>query len=103
MGEKVGKIEEFKFFKDTACVHMEEREFIAFCEIYALFNPEDKEFNEELTELYIPALTKWGHSKWYRDTLTDLAFALSSKKRRDQSEDASNLLEEIEIAEESNV
>lgn len=93
MGERVGRI--VPFLKDTACVHVEEREIIAWCEIYPLLNPEDKEFNEFLKNVAVPALTKLGMSKWYRDTITDLALALSQKERGKVEESAKDILKDI--------
>lgn len=92
MSEKVGRI--LGFMKDTACVHVEQREEIAFCEIYKLINPDDKGFNEFLDGVAIPALVKLGQGRWYRDTITDLGFALSGRKVSRVEEDAKGILEE---------
>lgn len=93
MAEKVGRIKEFAFMKETAMVHIEEREIIAWCYIYELINPEDKEFIDYLKKTVIPALTKLGRSRWYRDTLTDLAFALSARKRKGKTHDVKDVLD----------
>lgn len=92
MGEKVGRI--LTFMKDTACVHLDEREIIAWCKIYGMVNPDDKEFNGFLESVVVPALIKLGRARWYRDTLTDLAFALSGRERKKVVEDAKYILEE---------
>ncbi len=91
MAEKVGRI--LGFMKDTACVHVEQREEIAFCEIYKLINPEDKEFNDFLNVVAIPALVKLGQARWYRDTITDLGFALSGRTFSWQDVDTKDVLE----------
>lgn len=94
MGEKVGKI--IPFLKDNACVHVEERELIAWCEIYTVLNPEDKEFNDFLLNMAIPSLRKLGMSRWYRDILTDLALALSQKEKQTTDESEKDVLKGIE-------
>lgn len=92
MSERVGKI--LKFMQEIACVHVEERELIAWCEVYPLIVPEDKDFIEFLKEVVKPVFVKVGQARWYRDTITDLGFALSLKKGKSQDEDTSNLLDE---------
>lgn len=94
MGERVGALKQFLFMQETAMVHLEERELIAYCKAYPLIFTEDKEFNDFLQETAIPVLILIGRGKWYRDTITDLSLALSSKKRRDDAEDAKDILEE---------
>jgi len=92
MSEKVGRI--LAFMKDTACVHVEQREEIAFCEIYKLINPDDMDFAKFLDGVAIPALVKLGQARWYRDTITDLGFALSGRKVSRVMEDVKGILEE---------
>ena len=95
MGTEIGVIKEFEFMKKTAMVYVDERELIAWCEAYPLINPEDEDFNELLNDVVVPVLIKVGRGRWYRDTLTDLAFALSSKgKGTGSTEDTSKILEE---------
>ena len=94
MGEKVGRLKEFEDLQETACVHIEERELIAYIGVFELLNPDAKEFNEFLQTKAKPALIKIGRQKWYRDTITDLSLALSHRKRSKKSEDAKNVLEE---------
>ena len=97
MGEKVGRIKEFKDLQETACVHIEERELIAYIEVYGLVNPEDKELIKFLEEVAKPALIKIGRARWYRDTITDLSLALSFRERSKETEDTKGILgEEIE-------
>lgn len=93
MGEKVGRIDEFKDLQETACVHIEEREIIAYIEVFALLNPNATDFNKFLKEKAKPALIKIGRQKWYRDTLTDLSLALSFKERKSRTEDTKDILE----------
>ena len=94
MGEKVGRIELFKFLQETACVHVEEREDIAWCHAYMILNPEDKEFNGFLEKVAIPVLVKVGRGRWYRDTVTDLSLALSARSGSKQTEDTKKVLDE---------
>jgi len=91
MSEKVGKL--LKFMQETACVHVQEREMIAMCEVYGLINPDDKEFNEYLEKVIKPSLIKVGQSRWYRDTITDLGFALSARDTTKREEDTTSILE----------
>jgi hypothetical protein len=101
MGERVGKL--VPFLKDTACVHVNERELIGNVRAFQVLlddtDPESKEFKDWLTQKAIPALTYIGLGKWYRDTITDLALALSKKKVRQESEDLSGLYEELGLIE----
>ena len=97
MGEKVGRIELFKFLQETACVHIEEREVIAWCHAYKIINPEDKEFNNFLDKIMIPVLIKVGRGRWYRDTITDLSLALSARGKSTQEEDIGEALKEEKV------
>ena len=92
MGEKVGRIDEFKFLRETACVHVEERQDIAWMRVYQMINPEDTEFNTFLEEVAIPALKEIGRAKWYRDTITDLSLALSLRERKADTDDTTGIL-----------
>lgn len=92
MSEKAGR--SMPFMKETACVHVEEREMIAWVESYVLLNPEDKKFVEWLMKVVKPVLMKVGRARWYRDTITDLGFALASKEKTTDTEDTKDILEE---------
>lgn len=81
MGEQVGKI--LKFLQETACIHVEEREYISIMKMYVDLFPEDKKFIEYLKTRAIPAFKHLGYGKWYRDVITDLALALSAKGAKD--------------------
>lgn len=95
MSQRAGKI--LKELQQTACVHVEEREVIAWCKIYMRINPEDKEMKEFFEKVIIPAFTELGRQRWYRDQITDLGLALSGKPSTTQTEDAEHILEkEIE-------
>lgn len=83
MGERVGKL--IPFLKQTACIHLNERELIAWLKIYALLNPQEIEFNKWLEKTAIPAFQYLGWGNWYRDTITDLALALSRGKASDKA------------------
>lgn len=91
MAERVGKI--IKFMNETACVHVQERELIAYCKMYPLIVKGDTKFNEYLKTVGIPALTILGQGRWYRDTITDLGFALSGGTGKAQTEDTSKILD----------
>jgi len=82
MGEQVGKI--LKGLQATACIHVEEREYIAIMQMYADLFPEDTEFIEYLNKRAIPAFKHLGYGKWYRDVITDLALALSARGAQDK-------------------
>jgi len=90
MSERVGKEEET--LRETACVHVEERELIGFCKAYPLIVPEDEKFNKFLKEVAIPVLTIIGRSRWYRDQITDLGLALSLSEKPTQKSDTKNIL-----------
>jgi len=93
MSEKAGR--NLPFMKETACVHVEEREMIAWVESYGLICPTDKKFKAWLEKVAKPVLMKVGRSRWYRDTITDLGFALASKgKDKSQTQDAKDILKE---------
>lgn len=88
MSEKVGKI--LSSLKDTACVHMTEREAIAMLKFFDAVVPEgerskdDEEFFTWLNKDIIPALQELGYARWYRDVITDLGLALSGAKKDDK-------------------
>lgn len=91
MGEKVGKF--LTDLRDTACLHIDEREIISIMKMYITMFPDDKEFNSFLTTRAIPAFKQLGFGKWYRDVITDLALALASKKeKKDSRVSAKNIL-----------
>jgi len=75
-------------------VHLNERELIAWCHAFKILFPEAKGFNEFLEVKAIPALTKIGLGRWYRDQITDLSLALSGKKKTDNVQDTKDVLEE---------
>jgi len=94
MGERVGALEQFSLLRETACVHLNERELIAWCHAFKILFPDAEGFNEFLEVKAIPALTKIGLGRWYRDQITDLSLALSGKKKTDNVQDAKDVLEE---------
>lgn len=67
------------FFQQIACLGKEEAEMIAYCEIYKMMFPEDKEFNSFLDKIVIPAFKKLGMVSWRRDTLTEMGLKLGQK------------------------
>jgi len=91
MSEKAGRT--MPFMKETACVHVEERELIAWIEAYPMISPEDKDFNEWLQKVAKPVLMRVGRARWYRDTITDLGFALASRDKKEASEDTQDILD----------
>jgi len=92
MSEKAGR--KLPFMRETACVHVQEREILAFIEAYPLLCPKDKKFIEFLEETVKPVMLKIGRARWYRDTITDLGFALSTKEDAvdKRTEDTKNIL-----------
>jgi len=91
MSEKVGKL--LEFMQETACVHVKEREVIGWLDAYGMINPEDEDFKKFLKEVAKPVLIRVGRAKWYRDTITDLGFALSAKEATTTEEDVSKVLD----------
>jgi len=93
MSEKAGR--NLPFMIETACVHVDEREIIAWVEAYPLICPTDTDFKKFLEEVVKPVMMKIGRSRWYRDTITDLGFALAKKGKGDsQTQDAKDILKE---------
>ncbi len=96
MGQQVGGLKDFKDMSDTALIHVEERELLAWSSCYPMICPKDKKFNKFLQEIAIPILKRVGRARWYRDIITDLSLALSSSRKGDEREDVANLLEDEE-------
>ncbi len=94
MSQKVGGI--IPFLKDTACVHLEQREMIAYCDAFIILFPEQKGFNRFLEKKATPALLRIGLGRWYRDQITDLGLALSQGGTGRQTEDTRGVLDEDE-------
>jgi len=94
MGQQLGGIKEFKDLQESACVHVQERELIAYCRAFKILFPKAKEFNEFLEKKAKPALIAIGRGRWYRDVLTDLSLALSVRGDTRAREDVSKLVEE---------
>lgn len=68
------------FLKKTACMGKEGRELIAFCEMYVILFPEDKDFVKFLKKKAIPSLALLGHADWKRDVLTDLGLSIAQRR-----------------------
>jgi len=94
MGERVGALEQFSLLRQTACVHLNEREIIGYCHAFKKLFPDAKDFNQFLEGKAIPALIDIGLGRWYRDQITDLSLALSGKKKTDNVQDTKDILEE---------
>jgi len=56
LGQEIGKIE--PFLAETSCMNYDERELVAYCQIYSIIFPEDKDFKKFLDKQAIPALKK---------------------------------------------
>ena len=67
------------FFEKTACMDVEDREYIAYCEIYKLLFPNDAEFNGFLDKVVIPAFQRIGNARWMRTEITDLGLKVGMK------------------------
>ena len=82
MSVDVGRIKDFKFLAETACMNVDERKMIGFCEIAKKLFKGDKKFVSFLDEFAKPFFEYMGRAKWNRDILTDLGLALSLRKGR---------------------
>ena len=69
-----------RFFQTIACLGKKEAEKIAYCEIYKMMFPEDKEFNKFLDDIVIPAFKKLGMVSWNRGELTEMGLKLGSER-----------------------
>ncbi len=67
------------FFEKTACMDLETRELIAYCEMYKILFPEDKTFNEFLDKVIIPAFQRLGNARWLRTEITDLGLKVGTE------------------------
>jgi len=94
MGQRVGGIKDYEFMQETAMVHLNERELIAYAKGFKILFPHAKGFIKFLEEKAIPVLTIIGRGRWYRDTITDLSLALSKGERGQDREDTRDVLEE---------
>jgi len=94
MGQQVGGLDQFKDMQESACVHVQERELIAYGRAFKILFPQAEKFNQFLDEKAIPALQVIGRGRWYRDVLTDLSLALSVRGDTRAREDVSKLVEE---------
>jgi len=68
------------FFQTIACLGRKEAEIIAYCKIYELMFPEDKEFNAFLEEKVIPAFKMLGMVNWSRGELTEMGLKLGQER-----------------------
>ena len=94
MSEKIGALKQFKDLQESACVHVEQRELIAWCHAYGIINPQDKGFKDFLEKIAIPVLVRVGRAKWYRSEVSDLGLAMSTRKRVSKTEDTRDVLKE---------
>ena len=68
------------FYRQTACMDAEYREYLAYCEIIKLFYPNNKRLTELLDKKLIPALEKIGIARWTRTEITDLGFKVGQER-----------------------
>jgi len=61
MSEKAGK--NMPFMVETACVHVEEREMLAWVKAFPLICPSDKKFSDFLKNVVEPVLMKVGRAR----------------------------------------
>ena len=87
LGQEIGKIE--PFLAETSCMNYNERELVAYCKVYGILFPDDKEFIKFLEKEAIPVLQKIGYAKWLRTELTDLALKKGIKRK---TQDVSKVL-----------
>lgn len=78
-----------KFFRLTACMDMENRENIAYCEIYKIMFPQDKELIAFIDKVIIPAFQRIGNARWLRTEITDLGLIIGEER---EGEDLSYLV-----------
>jgi len=69
-----------RFFQTIACLGKKEAEMIAYCKIYEMMFPEDKEFNTFLENIVIPAFKMLGMVSWHRGELTEMGLKLGSER-----------------------
>jgi len=77
LSNKIGV--EYPFYKRTACLEAQFREYIAYCEIIKLFNPSNKRLIKFIDDKLIPTLEYLGMARWQRTEVTDLGFKVSSQ------------------------
>jgi len=68
------------FYRETACMDMEYREYLAYCEIIKLFFPENKRLIELIDKKLIPSLEYIGVARWGRTEITDLGFKVGQER-----------------------
>lgn len=90
MSVDVGRIKDFKFLAQTACMNVDERKMIGFIEVAKKLFKGDKAFVAFLDKFAKPFFEYLGRAKWDRDVVTDLGFALANRQSR--RKDVSKLL-----------
>lgn len=69
------------FFEKIACMTPEYREYIAMLEVLKILDPEDKEFNKLINDIFIPIIQRLGQSEWNPDIITHLAMKMQSSEK----------------------
>lgn len=84
MSIDVGRIEAFKFLKDTACMNPRERKILAVLEGFqGMFGKQAgiKKFSAFVDRIK-PLVRKIGLANWNRDIITDLGLAKAHRQQR---------------------
>lgn len=64
------------FYRETACMDAEIREFLAYCEIVKIFFPNNKRLIQLIENKLKPSLEKLGIARWARTEITDLGLKI---------------------------
>ncbi|MEM5867575.1 MAG: hypothetical protein QXG39_06615 [Candidatus Aenigmatarchaeota archaeon] len=79
LSAKIGA--QYPFYKETACLDSEIREYLAYCEIIKIFFPNNKRLIEFIDTKLKPSLEKIGIARWARTEITDLGFKVGYEQQ----------------------
>ena len=79
LSAKIGA--QYPFYKETACLDAEIREFLAYCEIVKIFFPDNKRLIDFIDRKVKPSLEKIGIARWGRTEITDLGFKVGYEQQ----------------------
>lgn len=79
LSAKIGS--QYPFYKETACLDMEVREYLAYCEIIKIFFPNNKRLTDFIDNKLKPSLEKLGIARWGRTEITDLGFKIGYEQQ----------------------
>jgi hypothetical protein len=78
LSAKIGA--KYPFYRETACMDAQFREYLAYCEIIKLFFPDNKRLIDLIDKKLIPALEYIGVARWDRTEITDLGFKVGQER-----------------------